>query len=231
MIDGAREVLLRLRGRLGLIGFVSGRGIDDLRGRIGIPGCAYAGNHGFELQAPGGPTVTAAAARPWLQAIAALAADWAEGAPAQRGLHVEPKGATFSVHWRNAPDRAAAQALLQDVLAPQARDAGLAVTWGRMVMEVRPPAAIDKGTAVAELLGSGTWRHAAYVGDDRTDADAWQALHRMRAAGALRTAVAVLVAGSETAGDLYDEADADVNGPDEVLELLRALDTGLRGSR
>jgi trehalose 6-phosphate phosphatase len=227
MIDGAAELIVRLRDRLGLVGFVSGRGLEDLRRIVDIPGCAYAGNHGFELQLPGGPIRTAEAAQPWQVPIDRFAAQWADRLRADAGLHVEHKGATLSVHWRMSSDRVAARALLEESVAPAARADGLAVTWGRMVMEIRPPVAIDKGTAVAALLQAGTWTNAAYFGDDLTDADAWRALRSLRQRGVLQAAIAILAAGPETPDELRGAADAAVEGPEGILHLLATLTDAL----
>jgi len=223
MIDGAAEPIVRLRDVLGLVGFISGRGLEDLRRIVDIPGCAYAGNHGFELQLPGGPVRTAEAALPWLGAIDRFAAGWDDRPLTDPGVHIEHKGATLSVHWRTARDPDAAATMLREQLAAAARADGLSVTWGRMVMEVRPPVPINKGTAVAELLADGGWRHAVYVGDDYTDADAWGALHRLRDAGELATATAVVAVSPETPAELREAADAEVAGPPGVLALLVAL--------
>lgn len=229
MIDGAAEPIIDLRDALGLVGFISGRGLEDLRRIVGIPGCAYAGNHGFELQLPGGPVQTAEAAVPWREAIDRFAERWDDAGLRAAGLHVEHKGATLSVHWRNAHDEQAATAMLHDRLAPAARHDGLAVTWGRMVMEVRPPIAVNKGTAVAELLAHGGWSHAAYIGDDLTDADAWRTLHGLRETGTLVTAAAIVATSPETPAELRDIADAEVAGPAGVRDLLIALRDQLAG--
>lgn len=223
VIDGAREALIALRDRMGLVGFISGRGLEDLRRIVGIPGCTYVGNHGFEMQDPDGGVRIAADARAWLPAISGLVDEWREGLAGQPGVHVEPKGVTLSVHWRTAADRRAAEVLLRGRFAPEAERRGLAVTWGRMVMEVRPPVAINKGTAVRDVLSGGRWRGAAYVGDDRTDVDAWQALHAMRAAGELDHAIAVAVASPESPEEVIAASDAVVEGPEDVRELLRVL--------
>jgi trehalose 6-phosphate phosphatase len=223
MIDGAAAPIIDLRDALGLVGFISGRGLEDLRRIVDIPGCAYAGNHGFELQLPGGPVRAADAARPWQGAIDRVAADWDDRWLADAGLHIEHKGATLSVHWRTARDPEAAATVLRERLAPAARASGLAVTWGRMVMEVRPPVPINKGTAVAEILAGGGWRHAVYIGDDHTDADAWHALHALRDTGALATATAIVAMSPETPPELREVADAQVTGPAGVLALLIAL--------
>jgi trehalose 6-phosphate phosphatase len=223
MIDGAAELVVRLRDRLGLVGFVSGRGLEDLRRIVDIPGCAYAGNHGFELQLPGGLIRTAEAALPWREPIDRFAAKWDARLRADAGLHIEHKGATLSVHWRMAPDREAARATLEHHVGPAAQADGLAVTWGRMVMEIRPPVAIDKGTAVTALLDAGTWTNAAYFGDDLTDADAWRALRDLRDRGVLQSAVAILAAGPETPVELHAATDAAVDGPPGILRLLESL--------
>lgn len=230
LIDGARPILARLRDRLGLLGFVSGRGLDDLQRIVGLEGCAFAGNHGFEVRRHAGAATTVAEAQTWQPAIDRLAARWTPEALAPYGLFPEPKGPTLSVHWRMAPDADAATTRLHTRLAREAEAEGLAVTWGRMVMEVRPPVAIDKGTAVRELLSVGTWRHAAYVGDDRTDADAWRALWELRDRGALDTGVAVAVASAETPEDLLAHADVRVEGPPEVRALLAVLADRIDGA-
>jgi trehalose 6-phosphate phosphatase len=231
MIDGAREALSALRDRLGLVGFISGRGLEDLRRIVDIPGCTYVGNHGFEMQGPDGGVRIAADAQAWLPAISGLVEEWRTSLAAEPGLHVEPKGVTLSVHWRTAAEPLEAEVLLRDRLAPEAERRGLVVTWGRMVMEVRPPVAINKGTAVREVLTGGRWRGVAYVGDDRTDVDAWRALHAMRAAGELEHAIAVAVASPESPSEVIAAGDEVVQGPVEVLELLRVLTGRASSSR
>jgi trehalose 6-phosphate phosphatase len=92
-LDGARELLLELRGRVRLLGFVSGRGLADLERMVGIDGCAHAGNHGMELRAPGEAARLAPGVAEHLAAIAAFAARWPTERLAEAGLRVEPKGA------------------------------------------------------------------------------------------------------------------------------------------
>jgi hypothetical protein len=53
LLDGADDVLVALRDRVRLLGFVSGRGLADVERLVGLGGCAYAGNHGMELHLPG----------------------------------------------------------------------------------------------------------------------------------------------------------------------------------
>ena len=131
---------------------------------------------------------TADAARPWQGAIDRVAAEWGDRlAQPTPGVHIEHKGATLSVHWRTAADpeapatccangspRQAARRRARGHLGPHG-DGGAAA---RRRSTRAPPS--------RELLVGGGWRHAVYIGDDHTDADAWRALHAMRDAGALR---------------------------------------------
>lgn len=222
LLDGAREVLEDLRARLLLLGFVSGRGLADARRVVGLDGVAYAGNHGMELLLPAGRPRLADGVAAHVPAVAAFAAVW----PPQRlqagGLRLEEKGATLSVHARGAPDAVAADLLMREVAA-EARAHGLVTTSGREVLEVRPPVRVDKGTAVRELLEGAGARTALYVGDDRTDADAWRALRELRDEGRLDRAVALAVASAEVPPEVREAADAEVDGPAGALAALRLL--------
>ena len=222
LLDGAREVLEELRARVGLLGFVSGRGLADLERLVGLDGCAYAGNHGMELHLPGERPRLADGVAAHVPAIAAFAATWPPERLAVGGLRMEEKGATLSVHARGAPDPDAAALLLREV-AREAAEHGLVTTSGREVLEVRPPVRVDKGTAVTELLAGAGARAALYVGDDRTDADAWRALRALRDRGALEHAVALAVASAEVPADVRAAADAEVDGPAGALAALRTL--------
>ena len=222
LLDGAAGVLEELRGRMRLLGFVSGRGLADLERLVGLEGCAYAGNHGMELHLPGERPRLADGVAAHMPAVAAFAATWPPQRLTAGGLRLEEKGATLSVHARGAPDPAAAALLLREV-AREAAAHGLVTTTGREVLEVRPPVRVDKGTAVTQLLAGVGARAALYVGDDRTDADAWRALRALRDAGALDHAVALAVASAEVPAEVREAADAEVDGPAGALEALRAL--------
>ena len=227
LIAGAAGLLRALRDHLRLVAFISGRGLADLTAIVGVEGLGYAGNHGMEIQHPGEDPRTAEPARPWLSRVAAWSGAHDERELGAHGLRMEDKGATASVHWRGAPDPDRAEAHLRDVLAPSAERAGLRVTWGRMVMEVRPPVAVDKGTAARELIERAGCRRAVHIGDDRTDVDAWRVLHALRAAGALEVGCGVAAVGAEVPDVVREAADAVVAGPHGALAALRFCADGL----
>jgi trehalose 6-phosphate phosphatase len=83
---------------------------------------------------------------------------------------------------------------------------------GRRVFEVRPPVAIDKGSAIKRLKGRRRIDHLLYVGDDRTDIDAFR-----------EATVSVAVHSTEAPAELLEAADAQVEGTNQVVELLKEL--------
>ncbi len=98
LLDGAREVLEALRGRVRMLGFVSGRGLADVERLVGLDGCAYAGNHGMELHLPGARPRLAEGVADHVPAIAAFAATWPpraarRGGPAPGGEGRHPERA------------------------------------------------------------------------------------------------------------------------------------------
>jgi trehalose 6-phosphate phosphatase len=222
LTEGAREVLLCLRERVLLLGFVSGRGLADAERLVGLDGCAYAGNHGMELHRVGREPELAPGVAEHLPAVTAFAGHWSGERIAAADVRLEAKGATLSYHSRGAADPGAARRLLVRI-ARAARTAGLVPTTGRELLEVRPPVAIDKGTAVRALLDGSGASAALYIGDDRTDADAWLALRAMREEGSLETALGIAVASAEVPPEVREAADLEVPGPAGALEALRIL--------
>ncbi|HEX8691726.1 MAG TPA: trehalose-phosphatase [Longimicrobium sp.] len=215
MPGATRRALERLMAMPGVeVAVVSGRGLADVRERAAIPGIAYAGNHGMEIHGPGVDRVhpEAAAARPRLEEAVRRLAPLVAQVP---GAFVEDKELTLSVHFRLAP-RERLGALTQAV-AGTAALLGLRMTTGKQVLEVRPPVDWDKGRAVLFLLDQMRPPAGAavlYLGDDRTDEDAFRAL-RDRGSGE-----GVLVAEhppEDSAASSY------LREPAEVGELFAAL--------
>ena len=194
-----RDEVARLAGRYGLVACVSGRTGEDARRMVGVDGVVYVGVHGLELEPE--------AAR-WQQRLRSFAetVDWP----------VEDKSLTVSFHYREADDEEAALEYLEEV-ADRAREQGLVPRFGRKVLELRPPVAADKGTAVRRLLSERGLHRALYAGDDTTDLDAFRALD------GLELAVRVAVSSGEAPHELLREADVTVDSPRALLDLLRRL--------
>jgi trehalose 6-phosphate phosphatase len=218
-----RAAIGALPARAGFVAFVSGRALADLERIVAMPGCAFAGNHGMEIRGADGVVEVAESVRPHLDAVAAFARKVDEERLASAGTWLEDKGVTLSFHYRTAPDQLVARNFLDDEIAPRAEAAGLRVTHGRKVMEVRPPVEVNKGTAVRQLVSRSGCVRAVYFGDDVTDVDAWTALRELAGAGVLEAAAAVAVVGHETSDAVRHQADVTVNGVEEALDLVRWL--------
>ena len=197
--EETRGELARLAGRYALVACVSGRPRSEVERMVGVAGVAVVGEHGLEL---------APEAAAWADRVAEFArgVDW----PAER------KPLSVSFHFRRADDQDAARAYLTRV-ADAAEAEGLVPRWGRMVLEVRPPVAADKGTAVRTLVTRAGVRRALYAGDDRTDLDAFHGLD------GLELGVRVAVGSAEAPPELLAAADLVIDGTDGVLGLLRRL--------
>jgi trehalose 6-phosphate phosphatase len=216
MPERTRRALERLMAMDGVtVAVVSGRGLADVRVRAAIAGIAYAGNHGMEIEGAGLHRIhpQAAAARPELEAVAAVIEPALEGID---GAFLEDKGLTLSIHYRLAPDHA--EEVREIVLEAVGGRAGLAVTEGKMVIEVRPRVEWHKGRAVLFLLEQMQPPKDApvlYLGDDRTDEDAFRALQ-----GWSPAAEGILIAEQPTADSA---ASSHLRDPAEVGALFEAL--------
>lgn len=218
-----RRVLEGLSDRFGLVACISGRQAKEARRMVGLDALTYIGNHGLERLAPGAaepevdPGVKPLAAR-----VRAFADTHFDDRLRAAGVRLEDKDAIWAFHWRGAPDPDGARALLDEV-AEAAPDAGLVPHWGRMVLEIRPTEAVDKGTAVSAALAGTQVSAALYGGDDTTDLDAFHRLRALQAEGVLELGVCVGVSSSEGPAEIAAEADFVVDDPDEFRELLAQL--------
>ncbi|HSJ07432.1 MAG TPA: trehalose-phosphatase [Longimicrobiales bacterium] len=175
-----RPVLERLAARPDTqVALVSGRGLADLVERVGMPGLFYAGNHGLEIEGPGVHRVhaEAAAARQRLSRLARRLHDEVGGV---EGAIVEDKGLTLSVHYRRVAGEAGARRVRAAAHACCEGEAGLRVTDGKMVVEIRPDVDWHKGRALRFLRETLTAEYgdtpALFIGDDTTDEDAFREL-------------------------------------------------------
>lgn len=212
-----RRYLRKLSKLLPLVAAVSGRPAREARRLVGIPSMIFVGNHGLDRWERGrvitDPSIDQYR-KPIKETLAHLRL--ALDVP---GVIVEDKGATLSVHYRLAADPEVARWLILREVMALATAKGLRVTEGRMVVEIRPPVDVDKGSAVMKLVVDYGLRSALYVGDDDTDLDAFRALRAWQHQGA-GVALSVAVMNPESGERLAEEADAYVYGVGEVARFL-----------
>jgi trehalose 6-phosphate phosphatase len=221
--EATRSLLIEIAKRYRVVGCVSGRRAATARQIVSIGTIAYVGNHGGELLRPG---ATRAEVDPelaaWTERVRRFVARAYTAEHQRLRVRSEDKDAIAAFHWRGAPDEAAAAAAVQEI-ARRALQEGLTVHWGRKVLEVRPPVALDKGLGIASLLHGQLLDAALYVGDDTTDLDAFRGLRALVAEGALTTAICAAVRSDEAPPELAAEADLLLDGTGGVRALLEAL--------
>lgn len=224
----ARIALEVLATRLAAVAVVSGRAPEVGAAMVGLPDLIYVGNHGLERIMRGAAWTHLAAedARP---AIAAALAEVAAAVHATQDapwLLVENKGVTGTLHYRLAADPAAAAALLEPLARAAAARHGLRVTLGRMIVELRPDLAVNKGTAILDLVNDLALRGVVFFGDDATDVDGFRVLRALRETGQVAT-LNVGVLGPETPLIVREAVDVTVNGVADTAATLAAIATHL----
>lgn len=206
-VEGARQALAALVPRYRVVAIVTGRRSDEVAPLVGVPGVRLLGLYGLDGVLAG------------VEAIVRRTQDAVSGVV--REAWVEDKGAAVAVHYRQAPDPVRARSDLLTALGPVAAAAGLEVMEGKMVVELVPPDRPRKGGAVERLASELDLAAVLFAGDDVADLEAFEALDRLGASGAMTLRVAVR--GVETPGRLLEAADLTVDGPVGLVGLLREL--------
>jgi trehalose-phosphatase len=157
------------------LGVISGRGLDDLEGMVGLEDVYYAGVTGLEVELVGGtrfrhPAATQAVVTmsQVLERLEAVVVDLP-------GAWIENKQIGLTAHFRQLPRdlvpalRTRVTQIVQEVAQP------LRIVDGPMALEITPAGDCHKGSAVRAILqclGS-VQAICLYAGDDDNDADAF----------------------------------------------------------
>jgi trehalose 6-phosphate phosphatase len=211
-LPGIVDALTAIHGSYGVVAVVSGRPVDYLSAHVS-PGPLLVGLYGLE-RALGDVVERNRDAETWRPVVDDAARAAAAELPS--GVGVEHKGLSLTLHVRTHPSLADT---VQQWSSGFAARSGLVVRSARRSAELHPPIATDKGTIVDELTAGA--RVACYVGDDVGDLPAFDALDRFEQSGG--TGVRLVVRSDETDPALLERADAVLDGPTEVLEVLRSL--------
>lgn len=173
-----RDLIARLSGRIAI---VSGRSIAQLGSFLGdiANEISLIGSHGAETRHLS--AVLADEARPMVLDHAAALFRGVFGA--RSGIVIEEKTLGVAIHYRLAPAAGLEARLLATTFA---RERGLGVQEGKMMVEVRLPGQ-DKGGAITELLHEVRFagHMPFFVGDDLTDESGFAACEVQGGAGIL----------------------------------------------
>ncbi|KAK2439817.1 trehalose-phosphate phosphatase A [Trifolium repens] len=215
---------------------ISGRSREKVYEFVGIADLYYAGSHGMDIIGPLRQSVSdnhpncirstdkkgkevnlfqpAAEFLPMIDEVRRL---FIECTKDIKGAKVENNKFCVSVHYRNVDEEN------WDMVAQRVYDImkdypNLRLTHGRKVLEVRPVIDWDKGKAVTFLLESLGLNDdddvlAIYIGDDRTDEDAFKALSEVN------KGFGILVSSAPK----ESSAAYSLSDPSEVMEFLKSL--------
>ena len=206
-----------LSEKLPLVAVLSGRGAGDLAERVAIPKIVYVGNHGAEQIVNGKLVVPPGAA---VQTSAMLnVLDFLRCTVSVAGLVFEDKRFSGSVHFRGTADPAESERRLRDAIARAPGSDQLDVFWGKMVLELRPARALNKGDAIETLVSDYSLDAVAFVGDDTTDVDGMRSLSRLP----IDTALRIAVLSTDMPQSLLEAAEFAVASVQEVATLLERI--------
>jgi trehalose-phosphatase len=177
LLPEIRPTLLKLVQRPDFtVGIVTGRSLDDVKNRVNVPNLFFVGNHGLEIETKGEyrRNTEAEVLRGELRCLSLQLQLALSGIS---GVEIEDKAVSLSVHFRRADD-AMHSWIARTVLELVERAPVFVTKPGKLVVEVRPKLAVNKGTAVTSLVRELLPASALliYIGDDISDEDAFAAI-------------------------------------------------------
>jgi trehalose 6-phosphate phosphatase len=210
--EPARAAVTRL-AEAATVAVVSGRDLEDVRTRAGVPGVLMVGSHGFDILGPDGRRLEQPEAAELLRELDVAEWELRDQLGSLSGVHVERKRYAIAAHHRRV-DPSMGPEVERVMRATSDRHPGLAVSGGKKVFELRPALDWHKGAAVRWLLSELNLEDAVpiYVGDDLTDEDAFRELQDR--------GIGVVVLGED---DRHTSARYSLAGPDEVPTFLAHL--------
>ncbi len=237
MLPLARRALRLLAGVDDVhVAILSGRRASDVAERTRIGGASYLGNHGVESgrlqrrQRVRSLQVEVVRVDDRFSEIAEHLATAVAAAIGEPWLVVERKPPAVAFHFRGAPDVDAAGARIREEVERLDPERILIRFPGRRVLELRPPGVPDKGQAMATLIREHRPRAVFTLGDDISDAEAFQTLARARRSGQTDGLALAVQARSEVPPQVTEAADLLLASPVEAARFLAGLARRLGGA-
>ena len=191
------------------VAIISGRALDDLQAKVGVRGIIYVGNHGLEIEIPGGSHKKSLSSTR-IRELKRITQNLRPSLEEIPGILFEEKGPILSVHYRNVPRRFLSRIpqVLEEELQ-QWRDRWR-IASGKMVLEIQPNVYFNKGKAVRQILEIFPSLDILpiWLGDDQTDEDAFRVVKGQG------ISVFIGPAGFPSTADFF------LQSPDEVHEFL-----------
>ncbi|KAL6227198.1 hypothetical protein ACLB2K_001157 [Fragaria x ananassa] len=166
---------------------ISGRSRDKVKGFVQLSNIYYAGSHGMDIMVPKSSELDESdmlfqPAKIFLPAIQEMRIVLEEIVRQIEGARVEDNRFCISVHYRNIAREEDYVILEEKVKSVIEHFPEFHLTRGKKVLEIRPSIEWNKGHALEYLLDtlgfsdSGDDVFPLYIGDDRTDEDAFKVI-------------------------------------------------------
>ena len=198
------------------LAIVSGRSLKDIRKFVGLKGIYYIGNHGLEIFAPKSG-VRQLIPDEIVSELGRIRDRLNSYLKDIDGVLMEDKEYILTIHYRNVDAKCVPPILMALKQEIKGSKIPLCLGYGKMVFEIRPKSAVNKGTAVLELLNQVDQDGVLplYIGDDQTDEDAFKVLKRR--------GITIFVGLSGNSSAQYY-----VNDPFEVYQFLKMVQEEFR---
>ncbi len=167
------------------VAIISGRELKDIKEKLDLKKIIYVGNHGLELE---GPKIKfqVPLAEKYREILRQIKSDLSEKLSPLKGALLEDKGLSLSLHYRQVDKKhlPRLKTILQETVILYRVRNEIKIKSGKMVFEIRPALDWDKGKIVLWLLSRQRFASQGnnilplYIGDDKTDEDAFKAIRR-----------------------------------------------------
>jgi alpha,alpha-trehalase len=174
--------LLKILARRYKIGVISGRSLAEIKRLVGLKGIYYSGNHGLEISGPGLKLVKLQTKRA-RSLITDVCKKLSKELGGISGAIIKNKRLTASVHYRLVARGKikSLKEIFEKTVKPYVDSGAVRVSHGKKVFEIMPNIDWDKGKAVLWIMNVVDPEGKlvpVYIGDDRTDEDAFLALQK-----------------------------------------------------
>ncbi len=220
--ESMQNALAKLNEKFQLVAVISGRSVLNARAMVGVEGLLYVGNHGMEFLKNGHLSMDPQVEK-YLPQIKKSGQKLKKGDLSHiNGLMFEDKGICYSIHYRlsNSPENVREKILNTLQNDPECKN--LKISEGRRLVELKPPVNCDKGTILNSIVDQYNLKKIIYLGDDITDADAFNRLKELENEGKIKGA-SILIRSGEIPSYVKKHSSFFVNDVDEVLKFFQWL--------
>jgi trehalose-phosphatase len=176
-MEGILKFLTKKKGFK--VAIISGRSLSDLKQKIKIRNIIYVGNHGLEVERKGKKFIYPQASKS-IPTMKELKKILKARLGSIKGTIVEDKRVGLAVHYRRVKNSEVPELkrMVGQIFRPFMEKRKIKIGHGKKILEAKPPIMWDKGKAASMLLDSFKREKplSFYLGDDKTDEDAFSAL-------------------------------------------------------